>query len=78
MTGEYEPEDERREIAWLEQKARELVERQRTVHERVTCPTCEAPVGEPCHRRRKDGWRNGEVLRHPHPGRLRADGIPWR
>lgn len=58
----------------LERIAAELVERQRTVHERVACPRCAAPVGAACcHVSRR--W---VPLKHSHVERLRADGIPWR
>lgn len=48
--------------------------RQETVHERVGCPRCKVGVGERCHNL-SGGRRRGEVLKHPHRERLRADGI---
>jgi hypothetical protein len=59
--------------------ADELRRRQRTVHERVACPKCLAPVGERCrHLSVARGWPYGRVLKHPHRERLRADGIAER
>lgn len=58
---------------------RRLAERSRTVHERVECPRCSAPVGEVC-RAMPKGYvgstaGNGRRLRDSHEARRRADGI---
>lgn len=55
----------------------ELRQRVATVHERRACPRCFAAVGKPCHDTRR-GARYGRTLLHPHPERLRADGISER
>lgn len=55
----------------------ELRQRVATVHERRRCPRCFADVGKLCHDTRR-GARYGRPLLHPHPERLRADGIPDR
>jgi hypothetical protein len=59
----------------LERVARELVERQETVHERVACPRRQAAAGERCRKVRRDGTPSQSVVKHPHRERLRADGI---
>lgn len=61
-----------------------MAERVATVHERVVCPRCHAPQGQPCRRARSQFVRAGvyavgqPVLKHAHRERLRADGIPDR
>jgi hypothetical protein len=77
MTGEYTRDDEAREMAWLERRAAELVERQRTAHERVACPKCGQPVGERC-KRLSARHMARPSLKHSHRERLRADGIELR
>ncbi len=67
----------------MRERAAELVERQRTVHERVACPRCEAPIGERCVRASGRGWTQTDAggiyaLKHPHAERLQADGIELR
>lgn len=60
----------------------ELRRRQATVHERVRCPTCSAPVGVRC-RSMPRGWRpldlpgrkDARELKSAHKARLRADGL---
>lgn len=67
----------------LERAARELDARAGTVHERVACPRCRAPVGGRCRAMPRgwaqgDGWGtalSGRLLKHSHPERLHADGI---
>lgn len=67
-----------------ERVAAELHERVATVHERVACPRCLAPVGERCVRMSTHyvGWAGAEEgpspLKHSHRERLRADGIAER
>jgi hypothetical protein len=64
-------------IAWL----RERIE---AVPNRVACPTCHAPVGQPCRRVRAQLVRGAAypvfepVLKQPHERRLRADGLSLR
>lgn len=43
-----------------------------TCHERVACPTCDAPVGVKCR------GRGRPVLKSPHVARLRRDGVNLR
>lgn len=61
----------------LERRADELVERQRTVHERVACPRCSAPVSVRC-KRMGNARQSRLPLKHPHVERLRADGMELR
>lgn len=62
----------------------ELRERIATVHERVACPACWAPVSVRCRKVTHKGApgeqpdRTRPALKHPHRERLRADGIPDR
>lgn len=58
----------------LEEAAAALVERQRTVHERVACPKCGEQVGREC----VSVGRIRKTLKNPHAERLRADGIELR
>lgn len=74
--------------AQLRQAAEELVERQRTAHERVACPRCGAAVGKRCHKLNSKPFRSADPglrglvpaieCKHPHAERLRADGISVR
>ena len=50
-----------------------LNEKVATVHERVACPACGMPVGQPCVHART--WA---PIKHAHRERLRADGIALR
>lgn len=61
--------------AFLAQVA-ELHERVATAHLRVSCGRCGADVGQRCVR--VTGTDNRKPLKHSHPARLRADGIPDR
>lgn len=65
----------------------ELRRRVASVHERVACPVCGAPVGERCRRVQRAhtgagpapaGLPPGVPLKSAHNERLRADGIPDR
>lgn len=70
-------------IVALEDVADQLVQRQQTVHERVPCPKCGAPVGERCRSmprgyRPLDAGQRGRTLKSSHRWRLTADGIHLR
>jgi hypothetical protein len=62
----------------MEAAAAELRRRVQTVHERVACPKCLAPVGVRCVRANGQGTPGTKPLKHPHVERLRADGITDR
>lgn len=71
-------------IPSLEMLAAEIREMQATVHERVLCPECRAPVGRRCVSMITGGWwrepgpgvaEHPHTLKHPHARRLRAAGI---
>lgn len=55
----------------------ELQQRLATVHERVACPRCGAPVNVGC-RNVTRSYRRGQPVKNAHAERLRADGIPLR
>lgn len=58
--------------------AKALVARQRTVHQRVACPTCGEPIGRRCIRKGQPRSWYTKDLKHSHLARLNADGIPLR
>jgi hypothetical protein len=66
--------------AELEAAAARLNERVATVHERVRCPKCAAPIGARCVRVGRTGLTSASArpLKHSHVERLRADGITLR
>jgi hypothetical protein len=65
---------------WLEERVAEQKKRVATVHERVACPRCQAPLGKRC-RRMPLGYGigitpgYGREMKYPHDERLRSDGI---
>lgn len=71
-------------FAGMEEAVRELNERVASVHERVGCPKCWAPVGVRCCAMPAGyvigvrGGGRGRTLKSPHAERLRADGIALR
>lgn len=62
----------------MSRAAREMNERVSTVHERVECPTCAAPVGERCCAMPL-GWcpARGRVLKTAHGQRIKLE-VPLR